>query len=597
MFVGTLDDRLEHARPGEVLRRDQLDLAALALQLAADQLGDLRVDVGEAGAAEVLEGLLRRREPSARCYSRNRSGGGRGQPLERIGGRNRALAQHLRLGAGDVDHRRGRARQLAAVERGAAGLANLAPERPRGGAGPGRRAGSRSSRRPRRPGPARRAPARRQPAPGRRSSPASAPLSQRNRRAGFGSTSVYGAGQQRPGDHGRPAAQLRHALEQHRRRRRRAARTAGSRAALQPRRAARPAPRGTGRRRARRPCRSAGSPAARRGSPLPPARRRPIAPPRLGPCRSGPGSSGCSRTLASPAAPTRSSARPSPDLEHEAAAGPKHVRARRAASRRGVLVADGRDPRLPVAHLGLEPVDLARAARTAGWRRRGRSCRRARRAGRACSNATSSPVAAAFARATSSASSETSIAVTTRARMLVGDRERDRARAGADIEHRGRVEPAEQLEAALDDDLRLGPGDEDAPVDLQRQPPEAPLAEDVRDRLAAARGARAARGRRRARSAHELALAIRRRARGGSRPSAWPTSSSASSRAVSIPAARAAARPPGQQLADRHASSARRRSSAVSASVNSPSSPSRIRSSWCTVSLIRWSVSRFSGKL
>ena len=37
-------DRLEHARPGEVLGRDQLDLAALALELAAEQLRDLGVD-------------------------------------------------------------------------------------------------------------------------------------------------------------------------------------------------------------------------------------------------------------------------------------------------------------------------------------------------------------------------------------------------------------------------------------------------------------------------------------------------------------------------------------------------------------------------
>ncbi len=51
-------DRLEHARPGEVLRRDQLDLVALALELAAEQRGDLRIDVGEAGAAELVERFL-----------------------------------------------------------------------------------------------------------------------------------------------------------------------------------------------------------------------------------------------------------------------------------------------------------------------------------------------------------------------------------------------------------------------------------------------------------------------------------------------------------------------------------------------------------
>ena len=51
-------DRLEHARPGEVLRRDQLDLAALALELAAEQVGDLGVDVGEAGGAKLVERFL-----------------------------------------------------------------------------------------------------------------------------------------------------------------------------------------------------------------------------------------------------------------------------------------------------------------------------------------------------------------------------------------------------------------------------------------------------------------------------------------------------------------------------------------------------------
>ena len=44
-------------------------------------------------------------------------------------------------------------------------------------------------------------------------------------------------------------------------------------------------------------------------------------------------------------------------------------------------------------------------------------------------------------------------------------------------------------------------------------------------------------------------------------------------------------------------SSARRRSSAASASVSSSSSPSRIASSRWRVSLMRWSVTRFSGKL
>jgi hypothetical protein len=48
---------LEHARPGEVLRRDQLDLATLALELSLQQLRDLRVDLGQPGAPEDLEAL------------------------------------------------------------------------------------------------------------------------------------------------------------------------------------------------------------------------------------------------------------------------------------------------------------------------------------------------------------------------------------------------------------------------------------------------------------------------------------------------------------------------------------------------------------
>ena len=49
---------LEHARPGEVLRRDQLDLRPLALELAAEQGGDLPVDVCKTCLAELLERLL-----------------------------------------------------------------------------------------------------------------------------------------------------------------------------------------------------------------------------------------------------------------------------------------------------------------------------------------------------------------------------------------------------------------------------------------------------------------------------------------------------------------------------------------------------------
>ena len=52
-------DRLEHGRPREVLGRDQLDLAALPLELLAEQRRDVGVDVVEPRAREVLKGFLR----------------------------------------------------------------------------------------------------------------------------------------------------------------------------------------------------------------------------------------------------------------------------------------------------------------------------------------------------------------------------------------------------------------------------------------------------------------------------------------------------------------------------------------------------------
>ena len=58
-------DGLEHGRPGEVLGGDQLDRAALALELASDQLDEVGVDVRERGPPQLLEGLHRNRH---RCH-------------------------------------------------------------------------------------------------------------------------------------------------------------------------------------------------------------------------------------------------------------------------------------------------------------------------------------------------------------------------------------------------------------------------------------------------------------------------------------------------------------------------------------------------
>src|SRR5881398_1995945 len=67
--------------------------------------------------------------------------------------------------------------------------------------------------------------------------------------------------------------------------------------------------------------------------------------------------------------------------------------------------------------------------------------------------------------------------------MLVGERQRDRARAGAEVEHPRLTLAAQELEAALDDDLGLRPRHQRASVRLQRQSPKAPLAEHVCERL------------------------------------------------------------------------------------------------------------------
>ena len=79
-----------------------------------------------------------------------------------------------------------------------------------------------------------------------------------------------------------------------------------------------------------------------------------------------------------------------------------------------------------------------------------------------------------------------SVAVTTAPGMLVGDRERDRARSRADVDHRGSVDAGDRGERPLDERLGLRPRHERASVGPEREAPEAPLAEDVGERLAAA---------------------------------------------------------------------------------------------------------------
>src|SRR6476620_1366780 len=67
--------------------------------------------------------------------------------------------------------------------------------------------------------------------------------------------------------------------------------------------------------------------------------------------------------------------------------------------------------------------------------------------------------------------------------MLVRNGERDRAASGPDVEHTRLFDSVETSESALYHDLRLRPRNEHAPVDLQREPPESPLTQHVRERL------------------------------------------------------------------------------------------------------------------
>ena len=171
------------------------------------------------------------------------------------------------------------------------------------------------------------------------------------------------------------------------------------------------------------------------------------------------------------------------------------------ATRRSVCpVVDERRPRLPVAHLRLERVELARrdvrrvrddeverpvdAGEQVGLdegRRRGRARSRSRARARA---PRSDDVGRGDARAGT----------------LVLERERDRAAAGADVDDARELgRSREQREAALDDDLRLGARHERARVGLQRQPPEVPVAEHVGERLTRAAPLRRAPAPRRAR--------------------------------------------------------------------------------------------------
>ena len=172
---------------------------------------------------------------------------------------------------------------------------------------------------------------------------------------------------------------------------------------------------------------------------------------------------------------------------------------------------------------------------------------------------------------------------------LVRDRERDRAGADADVEDaweprrregdRGSARRRSRSPAA---------GSGRGGSTTQRQPSEAPLAEDVGERLA--RGA----PRDERPEAVELVgreLPLRRcAAHSGARPRTWASSHSASTSGEGRLGPLERGRALGESLSNGHtaaASSARRRSSSPSAPVNSSSSPPSTASSRCAVSLTR----------
>ena len=156
---------------------------------------------------------------------------------------------------------------------------------------------------------------------------------------------------------------------------------------------------------------------------------------------------------------------------------------------------------------------------------------------------------------------------------------------------RGAVGALEQREAPLDDDLRLRTRHERARVGLQRQAAEAPLAEHVRERLA-----RLATREQRLDGAVDLAVEVGVEAAARRAGDVREQKLRVDARRVDPGGCEALLGCP-QCVAELQSPSARRRSSVVSAAVKSSSSPWRMRSSWWTVSLIRWSVRRFSGKL
>ena len=156
-------------------------------------------------------------------------------------------------------------------------------------------------------------------------------------------------------------------------------------------------------------------------------------------------------------------------LGHEAADDVEAVRARRTARR---AARGGRCP---------APGAPSRRRR-ADWRGRRRPRRPRRRAGRRGRTPTSRPRRWALACATASASPDTSVREHVEVGALVLERERDRPRAGPDVDD---PRALGQLEAHLDEQLGLRSRDQHARVDGEVDVAEALRPQQVGDRLVA----------------------------------------------------------------------------------------------------------------
>ncbi len=184
--------------------------------------------------------------------------------------------------------------------------------------------------------------------------------------------------------------------------------------------------------------------------------------------------------------------------------------------------------------------------------------------------------------------------------QLGGNRQGDGAGAGADVQHPRLLDTLEQRQRPLDDQLGLGPGHQHPLVDRQLDRPETAAAGDVGDRLPAAAPAD------QLADLRQLLLGQRAIVVGVELDPGHPQGMGQQQLRVE-PRRRAAlllevAGTRSQHLAERlHSAAAaaswRRRSSAARASVKSRSDPASTESRLWTVRPIRWSVTRFCGKL